>query len=91
MPTAKKIPIEKQKEEVPAGPIYGGLMKRTLKELQSLDIQLKDLFSFTNSVITLNLTWEQVIKLCNFNAGKTVLRWDHTFEEAFEIIKIFLM
>jgi len=86
MVETKKIPVKKP--EV-VGPANGGLMKRTLKELQVLDIQLRDVFAF--SKITLNLTWEQVIKLCNFNAGKAVLRWDHTFEEAFEIIKIFLM
>lgn len=71
------------------GPARGGLMKRTLKELEALEIYLKDVFSMEG--ITINLTWNQVIKLVNYNAGKTVLNWDHTFEESLEILKIFLV
>lgn len=70
------------------GPSRGGFLKRTLEELEKLDIQLKDVFSIEGSSI--NLSWTKVIRLVNYNAGKTVLRWDHTFEEALQIIKIFL-
>ncbi len=85
------IPQEiKEVKEVPkvVGPIHGGLMKRTIKELETLEIPLKDIFEIKG--VSINLSWSQIIRLANFNAGKTVLRWDHTFEEALEIIKIFL-
>lgn len=83
--------VKTNKSDVPqaVGPIRGGLMKRTLRELQELGIYLKNLISIED--MTLNLTWDQAINLCNFNAAKTVLRWDHTFEEALEIIKLFLV
>jgi len=67
----------------------GGLMKRTLKELETLDIKLSDVFTF--DTVAINLSWEKAIRLINYNAGKKVLRWDHTFEEALEVIKIFLV
>ena len=70
------------------GPARGGTMKRTLKQLASLDIQLNDLFSVKN--MTINLSWKKLIDLVNFNADKEVLNWKHTFEEALEVIDIFL-
>ena len=77
-------------KEVPQkiGPARGGTMKRTLKELEMLGIELKDLFSVKG--MTINLSWSKAIKLINFNADKEVLNWKHTFEEALEIIEIFL-
>jgi len=71
------------------GPVRGGLMKRTLKELEVLEINLSDVFSMDS--ITINLSWDKVIKLVNYNADSQVLRWSNTFEEALEIVKIFLM
>ena len=71
------------------GPPRGGLMKRTLKEMQILKIRLKDMVSHEGA--TINLSWVQIIRAVNFNAEKEVLRWDHTFEEAAEVIGIFLM
>ena len=78
---------EPQKEVI--GPARGGLMKRTLKELEMLEIQLSDVFIVGK--VGLNLSWTQVIRLINYNAEKTVIRWEHTFEEALELIQIFLM
>ena len=77
-------------KEIPKkiGPARGGTKKRTLKELEMLGIQLKDLFSVRD--LTINLSWSKVIKLVNFNADKEVLNWKHTFEEALEVIEIFL-
>ena len=80
--------LEEPEKEV-IGPARGGLMKRTLKELEMLEIQLSDVFVVRN--VGLNLSWAQVIRLVNYNAEKTVLRWEHTFEEALELIQIFLM
>ena len=85
--TAPKIP--EVKEKIVVGPPHGGLPKRTLKELQSMDIHLSDVFSVRN--FSLNLTWEKLIRLINFNAEKKVLSWNHTFEETIELISIFLM
>ena len=93
----KVIPKVETKVEVPkeavvppkkVGPARGGTMKRTLKQLTSLNIQLNDLFSVKN--MTINLSWEKLIHLVNFNAEKVVLRWDHTFEEALQVIDLFL-
>ena len=64
-------------------------MKRTLKELELLDIKLCDVFSFDD--ITINLSWGKLINLVNFNADDEVLHWSDTFEKALEIIKIFLV
>lgn len=80
--------LEEPEKEV-VEPARGGLMKRTLKELEKLEIQLSDIF--TVGKVGLNLSWTQVIRLINYNAEKTVLRWEHTFEEALELIQIFLM
>lgn len=80
--------VKETKKEI-VGPIRGGTMKRTLKELEKLNIDLKDLFSIES--LTINLSWDKLIKLVNYNAGKVVLSWEHTFEEALEIIGIFLM
>lgn len=80
--------LEEPEKEV-VGPARGGLMKRTLKELEKLEIQLSDVFIVGK--VGLNLSWTQVIRLVNYNAEKTVLRWEHTFEEALELIQIFLM
>jgi hypothetical protein len=85
----KAVKMEEPKKEIVIGPIKGGLPKRTLKELQSLDIHLNDVFSVRN--FSLNLTWEKLIRLINFNADKKVLTWNHTFEETVELIGIFLM
>lgn len=93
----KVIPKVETKVEVPkeavvppkkVGPARGGTMKRTLKQLASLDIQLNDLFSVKN--MTINLSWIKLIRLINFNADKVVLKWNHTFEETLEIIELFL-
>lgn len=64
------------------------LMTLTLKELELLEIDLKDVFSIKGT--TLNFSWEKLIRLINYLAKKTVLRYDHTFEEAIEVIGIFL-
>lgn len=87
----EKIVENKPEEKIKAiiKPTRGGLMKRTLKELEKLQIHLKDVFSMEN--ITINLSWEKVIRLVNYNAGKKVLHWDHTFEETMEILQIFLL
>ena len=82
-------PITKKEVKKVIGSPRGGLNKRTLKELEHLKISLKDVFSFGD--VSINLSWEKVIRLVNYNAGKQVLRWDHTFEEAIEVIGIFLM
>lgn len=66
-----------------------GLMQNTLKELEALDIKLADVFTF--DTVAINLSWDKIIRLINYNADKKVLRWDHTFEEALEVIKIFLV
>ena len=78
------------KPEIPKkiGPPRGGLMKRTLKELEMLGIQFKDVFS--KEKMTINLSWTKVICLVNYNAEEDVLGWDHTFTEALQIIGIFL-
>jgi hypothetical protein len=84
--------VENEIDTVPKeslSPARGGLMKRTLRELQMLEVKLKDVFSVSD--VTINLSWDQVIKLVNYNAGRNVLNWDHTFEEALEVIKIFLL
>lgn len=86
MPYQKKDVIKKEK---PKNPVRGGLMKRTLKELEILDIKLSDVFSLDN--VTINLSWGKIIRLVNYNADEEVLRWSNTFEEALEIIKIFLV
>ena len=84
--TAKvDVPQEVPKKIVPA---RGGLMKRTLKELEALGIDFKDLFSVKN--FTLNLSWSKLIDLMNFNAEKEVLKWTHTIKETLELIDIFL-
>ncbi|KKM77945.1 hypothetical protein LCGC14_1364960 [marine sediment metagenome] len=85
-----KVEIPKELVETPkkVGPVMGGTLKRTLKELESLDVQLKDLFSVKN--MTINLSWIKLIRLINFNADKVVLKWNHTFEETLEIIELFL-
>lgn len=67
----------------------GGLMKRTLKELEMLEVNLNDVFSIKG--VSINLTWEKVIRLVNYNANKKVISWGHTFEEAMELINIFLL
>jgi len=67
----------------------GGLMKRTLKELEMLEINLNDVFSIKD--VSINLTWEKVIRLVNYNANKKVIGWEHTFEEAMELINLFLL
>lgn len=89
--TEEKIKVAVKEIEVPkiVKPGRGGLMKRTLKELEALDINLKDVFSI--ETVSINLSWEKVIKLVNYNAEKKVLGWSHTFEEALELIGIFLM
>lgn len=81
--------VEEPLKEVSEKAGRGGLMKRTLKELEMLDIDLRDVFSIKG--VTINLTWEKVIKLVNYNAEKKVLNWSHTFEEALELIQIFLL
>lgn len=78
---------EKEKKKIVPG--RGGLMKRTLKELEMLEIKLSDIFTFGN--VGINLSWDKVIRLINYNAGKKVLNYDHTFGEAIEVIKIFLV
>ena len=86
---AETLPkIAKIKEEI-IGPARGGLMKRTLKELQALDINFSDVIAIKN--MSINLTWIKMINLINYNAEKKVLHWNHTFEEAIEIINIFLL
>lgn len=85
---AEEQPMEEAKVEV-LGPAKGGLMKRTLKELEKLNIKLSDVFSIKD--LTLNLSWDQTIRLVNYNAGRSVLNWGHTFEEALEVIGIFLL
>ena len=70
------------------GPKRGGLMKRTLRELETLGIHLKHMFSVDN--ISINLSWIQVIRAVNYNAENEVLRWDNTFEEALGVIELFL-
>ena len=79
--------IEASKEVVVPG--RGGLMKRTLKELEMLKINLKDIFLVSG--VSFNLGWDQIIRLINYNAEKKVLNWEHTFEEALEMIKLFLL
>ncbi len=89
---ADEIKVDTPKVETPkveVGPVRGGLMKRTLRELQMLEIPLKDIGSLSN--FTFNLSWVQIIKLVNFNADKKVLNWKHTLEEALEVISIFLV
>ena len=86
--------VENVKPDVPQvvpkkiGPARGGLMERTLKELESLGIDFKDLFSVAN--MTINLTWDKLIKLVNFNADKEVLNWNHNFKETLVVIELFL-
>lgn len=87
MPYEKKNTVKKV--EKPKGPIRGGLMKRTLKELESLDIRMIDIYTF--DTIGINLSWDKLIRLVNYNADAKVLRWSNTFEEALEVIKIFLV
>lgn len=82
-------PVLEEPEVEIVKPARGGLMKRTLKELESLEIQLKHVFVIKGA--SLNLSWAQVIRLINYNAEKTVIRWEHTFEEALELIQIFLL
>ena len=85
VPKVEEIPVEVPKK---IGPPRGGLMKRTLKELESLGIDFKDLFSVKNFTIT--LSWAKLIDLINFNADEEVLKWTHTFKETLELIDIFL-
>ena len=86
MPFEKKVV---KKEEVKRKPVRGGLMKRTLKELEMLDIKLSDIFSLDD--VTINLSWGKIIRLVNYNADDEVLYWNDTLEKALEIIKIFLV
>ena len=64
-------------------------MKRTLKELEMLDVKLSDIFSLDD--VTINLSWGKIIRLVNYNADDEVLYWNDTLEKALEIIKIFLV
>ena len=77
------------KKEVKKKPVRGGLMKRTLKELEMLDVKLSDIFSLDD--VTINLSWGKIIRLVNYNADDEVLYWNDTLEKALEIIKIFLV
>lgn len=87
MPYVKKDTVKK--EEKSKGPTRGGLMERTLKELELLNIKLSDIFSLEN--VTINLSWEKIIRLVNYNANEEVLYWSDTFGKALEVIKIFLV
>ena len=72
-----------------------GLLNLTIRELQELNIQFKDIFSHED--YTLNLDWDKTIKLINhiartsYNIDHNVLNWNHTIEEALELFKIFLV
>lgn len=77
-------------EDTTPKPKKKGLMNLTLEELEMLKIQLRDIFVIKGGA-SLNLSWTQIIRVVNYNADKEVLRWDHTFEEAVQVIEIFLM
>ena len=79
--------VKEREKEVKS--VRRGFMKLTLKELETLGIDLKDVFSIKGT--TLNFSWEKLIRLINYLADKKVLGYEHTFEEAVNIIGIFLV
>lgn len=82
----------KKKEEIknqPKKKSHGGLMERTLLELDKLDINLSDLFNISG--MTLNLTWPKLVRLINYNANDKVLSLDSTYKETLQAIKNFLV
>ena len=48
----------------------------TLKEMDTLKIQLSDIMS--QDGVTLNLTWDKLIKLVNYIAGAHTITWNST-------------
>lgn len=78
-----------EKKETTKKKTRGGLMKRTLLELDKLDINLSDLFNISG--MTLNLTWSKLVRLINYNANEEVVSLDSTYKDTLDAIKNFLV
>lgn len=78
-----------EKKETNKKKSRGGLMERTLLELDNLDIQLSDLFNVSGT--TLNLSWSKLVRLINYNANDEVISLDSKYKDTLQAIKNFLV
>ena len=65
-----------------------GLMDLTIKEMKDLGIKMSDIFSLQGA--TINLSWDQVIKVVNYLAGTVILTESSTALQAVESMSNFL-
>ena len=65
------------------------LMDLTIKEMKDLGIKMSDIFSLKEA--TINLSWDQVIRVVNYLAGTVILTESSTALQALESMSNFLL
>lgn len=66
-----------------------GLMDLTIKEMKDLGVKMSDIFSLHEA--TINLSWDQVIRVVNYLAGSIILTEASTAGQALEAMSNFLL
>jgi len=65
-----------------------GLMDLTIAEMEELGIKMSDIFSLQGA--TINLSWQQVIKIVNYLSGTVILTKTSTASQSIEAMSDFL-